>query len=676
MTRNSLLSIFLLMLTAGMCLSDALHAQNMPQREARAIIDTLRWGFDYKSAEANRRAKRAQQLDSTYYISHLIEGFHHYDKAEEMTGLRKAVPPLRRALRQFKREFGYVIDKRYTREDIFGGAWQQMLRQIDYFTLASTLTEVYISLEMPDSAYAALTAMRDDNLVFDFRSYQGLAWIYFRSRIYTKERYPFLKNSIEENIKTAFLYTDSLEQKYKRAVPYFRREILSAYPEGSGFHNFFYNSFVKRPPGFVANTRGILYGYDFEPQLAAKYFLKMDGEDNLAKNVNLGYTYHSDVDLKTAEDYFSKVVADGSKSRGGHWQGYSTVFVYKGEPLEGALKLRQERDQHGFTIGYGWDNLCLARMYLYAGLIDDASLALDKAEEFTEVHFNTSFREDQYRFMLKALRLLTIEMENGARKFENRNHWVSWNWLKEAPRLTWLKYNYVYDLANELAQNPEREIVYYHIFHSESIISFDELWFLADQLSNGFLREKFASLMESDPRENMRRYYQYFIARLMISDGQSEAAFDKLTAILTDPTLDKTYEKLLIARIHQQCAAIAEEQDWLPQMEFHLNELYRIYPQLMPFGDVAMRFRLQLSNDLDLESPAIARLLGEIRDCEIVWDSPENQRYPEVQIFKAEQGKIQYQVFFNRDVITQGLIDPSRPGAGKKLAYRLFKIRI
>ncbi|RMG37422.1 MAG: hypothetical protein D6732_06785, partial [Methanobacteriota archaeon] len=363
-----------------------------------------------KSAEAFRRANRAKQLDSTYYVSYLIEGFHYYDRAEEMSGLRRALKPLRKAIQLYEHDFGYNLNKRYTFEQIIlDGRWQELLRQIDYLTLMSTLIECYTSLEMPDSAYQALIHLRDADMAFDFRAYQGLAWLYFRSRIYTSKEHPFLKNSIDENLRMAFLYTDSLELKFKKTLPYLQNQVMKAYTQGSGFYRFVEDAFINQTLESIANTRGILYGYNFKPQIAVRYFLKMKDPESVAKPVNLGYAYLSDVNLRKSEYYFSRVPDKGSKTRGGHWQGFSTIFVSKGEPLQGALELSEQRDKHGYTIGYGWDNLCLARMYLYGGLLDACKKSLDKAANFQEVHFNSSFREDQYQFMLKTLRFLNSE---------------------------------------------------------------------------------------------------------------------------------------------------------------------------------------------------------------------------------------------------------------------------
>ncbi|RMI19697.1 MAG: hypothetical protein D6681_02765, partial [Calditrichaeota bacterium] len=641
------------------------------QQRNRAIIDSLRWGFDYKSAEAYRRAKQAQHLDSTYYVGYLIEAFHFFERAEEQSGLRKAVEPLQKALARFEKEFGYCLNKRYTLEDIFMGAWREMLRQLDYLTLASTLIDCYFSLEMPDSAYSALMRLKNADLAIDFRSYQGLAWLYFRSRIYTSKRYPFLKDSIEENIRMAFRYADSLEWKYRQEVPYFRREILRAYPEGGGFHAFFKGSFVDRPPTYVANIRGILYGYNLKTRTAVSFFKKLDDEDSVAKFVNLGYSYYADIDFRNAEHYFANVPDRGSKTRGGHWQGFSAVYVYKGHPLEGAAELQQKRDQHGYTIGYGWDNLCLARMYLYAGYVDQCATALNNAEHFTEVHYNSSFREDQYRFMLKTLRMMEFDYRLKAKRFENRHRWLSWEWWKAFPKLAFLKFKTVYQLANELALNPEREIVFYHIFHTENIITFDELWNILRHYDLDYFWKVLTRNENEDPRPNLHRYYEYFLGRILQEKGENDLAYDRLTAILRDPDLNQEYEKLLIARIHESCARIAEAEGWEPQQEFHLNMLYYTYPQLIPFSDVRMRFRLHLAPELrESPSPAVQQALDQLRACNIDFDPPENRRYPEVYLALGQEGTLEYQVMVNQDVFTRGRVRLDYPDAGKRLAYR------
>ncbi len=272
-------------LLTWLALSSILLAQDREQM--RASIDTLRWGFDYKSAEAIRRANQAKHLDSTYYVGYLIEAYHNYEKAEEHTGLARAVKPLRKAIQLFENDYGYTLGVNYTREDIFQGAWRDLFRQLDYFDLSNRLINCYISLEQPDSAYQAARRLQRANLAYDFQSYHWLSWLYFRTRIFTSRDYPFLHDRIEDNLAESFAYTDSLEARYRKNIPYLKREILGAVIKGSGFYTSFENAFIKAPLGVIANTRGILYGYNLQPERAAAFFKQMSGDDNLAKTVNL-----------------------------------------------------------------------------------------------------------------------------------------------------------------------------------------------------------------------------------------------------------------------------------------------------------------------------------------------------------------------------------------------------
>ncbi|RMF56273.1 MAG: hypothetical protein D6748_13880, partial [Calditrichaeota bacterium] len=188
-------------------------------------------------------------------------------------------------------------------------------------------------------------------------------------------------------------------------------------------------------------------------------------------------------------------------------------------------------------------------------------------------------------------------------------------------------------------------------------------------------RKILSRLKNEDPRDNLKRYYDYFLGLLNKEAGKKDFAYDKLAAILTDPRLDKEYEKLLIARIHENCAKIAREKGWQPQLAFHLNELYRIYPQLIPFSQLEMGFRLSLSPELEKsESDDVHRTLKQLKSCYINWNPPEDLNYPEVMLHLEQGNRLVYQVKMNREVVVQGAVDVTQPDAGKILAYRLFKV--
>lgn len=662
-------------LNTGLVFFTLLLCQNLfAQKTVRQQIDDLLTKAAPASGEMYLNANRAKQMDSTYYVGYFMEGLHYFYKAEEQSGFARAVEPLEKARVLFENDFGRYLSRWYNSESIIRDQGAKIFRQRIYMNIISLQVVVYNSLEQLDAAYRTIMNLKKKNMAFDLESYHWLAWLYFRSRVFDSGDHPFLKDTIEENLKMAELFTDSLEVRYKKNTYYIRNQILNLVPKESAFYQGFYSQYFESPLRSIANTRGILHGYNLNPKLATRYFMKLDDE-GVAKHVNIGYSYHSDIDFRKSEESFEKVPDNRAQQRGGHWQGYSTIFVYKGEPLQGALNLREKRDQHGFTIGYGWDNLCLARMYLYAGQIRDCDYSLSRAESFSEVHFNSSFREDQYHFMNRVLRLMQTEYELKAKHFENRNRWLSWDWWKALPALSYDKYTTLYTLANELALNREREIIYYHIFHPENIISFDEIWNIISQYSSDFFMEKFKAFAESDPRSNLQRYYAYFQARLMALNGDGEAAYDLLTEILTDPELDRQYEKLLLARVHEVCAGIAREYDWNPQLAFHRNELYRIYPQLIPFSGVTMRFTLKLHEALENNPPeAFGGLMAALQDCNIEWVEDDRDNTPTVHLTLGAEGKIAYEVTGTRESFTSGAVELDNPRAGKQLAYRLFRV--
>jgi hypothetical protein len=138
---------------------------------------------------------------------------------------------------------------------------------------------------------------------------------------------------------------------------------------------------------------------------------------------------------------------------------------------------------------------------------------------------------------------------------------------------------------------------------------------------------------------------------------------------------ETAYDVLTAARIHENGALVADKESWQPQKVFHLNELYRNYPQIVPYSAVQMAFRLELSEALQsAEQPEVQSLLDRLEDFNIEWNPPERETYPEVKLDLAENNTLSYQVMINREVFTQGTVDLSSPDAAKKLAYRLFKI--
>ena len=61
---------------------------------------------------------------------------------------------------------------------------------------------------------------------------------------------------------------------------------------------------------------------------------------------------------------------------------------------------------------------------------------------------------------------------------------------------------------------------------------------------------------------------------------------------MNDPTLDKEYEKLLIARVHEGMSEAYKELDNEREADSHLIDFYNTFPQLVPFSNLKMRLKL------------------------------------------------------------------------------------
>ena len=84
--------------------------------------------------------------------------------------------------------------------------------QRKYAALIGLLEKCYQYTGRPEKALQVLNKLAKKNFVFNFGvdPYATMAWIYHRNRTYSQEKYPFLKPTIEENVSTASIYTDSI----------------------------------------------------------------------------------------------------------------------------------------------------------------------------------------------------------------------------------------------------------------------------------------------------------------------------------------------------------------------------------------------------------------------------------------------------------------------------------
>jgi hypothetical protein len=163
------------------------------------------------------------------------------------------------------------------------------------------------------------------------------------------------------------------------------------------------------------------------------------------------------------------------------------------------------------------------------------------------------------------------------------------------------------------------------------------------------------------------------IARLHIKEGEYREAMPILTALLQDQGIDLSYEQLFLARTYEALAACADGLDKPAERDSWLYQLYRIYPQLIPFSGMKMPMQLQVAGSAD---DAVIRRL---RACNISFDEGAVPNVRALLNFTT-RGKlrvVEYSVIDgtgNFIVPKQAYSYSDANVAGLSLAYRLFGI--
>jgi hypothetical protein len=237
------------------------------------------------------------------------------------------------------------------------------------------------------------------------------------------------------------------------------------------------------------------------------------------------------------------------------------------------------------------------------------------------------------------------------------------------------KYLQQFLIINQFAQNPERERVIYKLFSTENVVSWDEIWYLVKDFSTRYFLNRFRKEATTDKRQYIRKYFEFFTAKLLMEQGKHKQAKSMLDKLLRDPNTDAEYEKLFTARLYQAEAECADELGKDKERDEWLYELYKLYPQLLPFTGLKPNLTLHVSGDVDKE------VVNRLRACNINWISGNSTvRAPEAYVFFTGKGKkksITYYVLDNGGnyiVAQQSFAWQKAEETGKELAYRLFNI--
>lgn len=628
--RTVFLSVFSLLL--AILFFNRVGAQS--REVLRYEIDAKRGGMTYNSRDALPRGREFKRLDSSYYVGWMFEGTYKFEHAADFIGFRMAADQLEKASQLLEKDFKAQLRSR-TADAFTYIKTMQYHRDWDY--IAYCLMQCYSNMEMPDKVWKLLQRCKRNDLQDEFYldTYSYLAWTVHRNRFYTSSKYAFLRNSIEENEKYANKLLDSCILKIRRDAQ-LNKTIFSA-------------DFEKEKMPGVWHYKSILFSYQLNIESGAHYYEKLRGTAYFPEN---NFATFCAIQGKFAEAEANYNIAKeqdaGDKRMKEPFYYSSIINTYKNENKSGIEELKDLIKANGSTPGFGWYNLALARNLLYDGQIAIATRYALRGAQFKEIHIGTTLGQNHYDFTTSLLNLMLKVKEIEQLKFLNKNWWYSPTLLSNIAKLTVEKYSLQFLIINQFSTNPERDQVIYKLFSTESTVSFDEVWHLIEGFSTNYFIDKFENASQSDKRILVKKYYKLFLAKLLLKKEKFTEASSILKELLSDPEVDKAYEKLFYARVLEamiQCSGKLEEES-TKLVAAYTTE----YPQLLPFSGIQVAVRLHSNEKNAVEKEIIASL----KKCNIQFTDDLSASAMDVTILFGKKGNssvIQYSSKWNNNVI-------------------------
>jgi hypothetical protein len=572
---NKLVPVFALLL-----LSNVLFAFD---EEERRSIDIDRRSLSFSSQEAFEKSREYIRRDSTYYIGWMYRGAYLFDRANDEKGFTQAIEPLKKALDQIERDYDKQLR---TRTNDYIGYLAVSYLHTDYSNIANWLSGAYQNIENAQAAYDVLIRVKERDMQYEYSidSWNTLAWIYHRNRMYTSDKFPFLLNSVAENDSMAYDCLDSAIAKTQRDV-----EICNGLFDPSSFNARYY---------FTYHYKVILFTYDFELDSADYYYDILLQSGYYSSNNYANYMYMKG-EFSIAEQFYLEA-ENRDYSTDKHTREYfymrGLLEVNRATPDRADSLLEAVINKDGQTPGYGWHNIARARAQTYQGLTTIAQRTLNGAARFEELHIGTTWGKEQYNLsvaMLNYMNQLHFESEYF---FEN-NQWYFWfnpvNWYK-ALEFKVRVHHFKLILVSLVASNPERAAVIYPLFSSENLLSWDESWQMLDGFSDKYFIDVYEAMLEKDPRPGVKNYIKFVLAKLYISNGDEDVGLEYLEEIYDQLSIERVdFDNMLYART---CEAIAQISDGDLKQEW-LKEAYNTFPQMIPYSNETLDFNVTFDGE-------------------------------------------------------------------------------
>lgn len=632
------------------------HPRN---QQKRYEIDAKRMGTDLNSNDALPRSREFIRTDSSYYVGWMYEGMYKVNHAADYLGYKNAIIPLKRALYQLERDYARML--RIRTSDLM--AYYPAYRfHVDYTTIAYHLMDCYNNVEQPQDAYNVIRKALKWNFQNEgyMQSYNYLAWTVHRNRFYTNAKYSFLKNSIKENEKLANAYLDSAFRKIR-----IDKQLNAAFfPD--------YENIARQG---VYHYKAILYSYALNIDSSAHYYNLMKETPIFSHNNYATFLSICGNFRQAEKEYQAASTQDAGDKRLQEWAYYTSILnIYKGNPKKGIQDMKDMIKAVGSTPGFGWYNIALARCCAYLGDVKESERYIKKAEAFKEVHIGTTLGQSHYDFSVNLVKLMNNIERLQQIKFEDKGWWYTPSALTRITQESGSKYLLQYLIVNQFAMNPERDLVIYRLFSTESTVTWDEIWYLMRDFSTNFFVQRFQSELKDDQRKLIKKYFKLYIARLQMKKGNYKEAQQVLYDILNNERTDIEYEKLFVARTYEALAECAKARKNTAEYNESMYSFYTHFPQLLPYSELKPNLRLNIIGTPD------QKVVDRLKGCNINWIADGGTLAPEVTLKFSQAGNkktVTYYVLdrYGKEIVARESYTYSKPEeAGISLAYRLFNI--
>ncbi|WP_162902814.1 hypothetical protein [Taibaiella koreensis] len=632
------------------------HPRN---QQKRYEIDAKRMGTDFNSNDALPRSREFIRTDSSYYVGWMYEGMYKVNHAADFLGYKNAILPLKKALDQLERDYTRQLRVRSADLMTYYPAYRF---QMDYSIIAYNLMDCYNNVEQPQDAFNVIRKALRWNFQNEgfLQAYNYLAWTVHRNRFYTTAKFPFLRNSIVLNEQLANRYLDSAFRKIR-----IDKQLNAAFFPG-------YEDAARQG---VYHYKAILYSYALNIDSAARYYNLMKETPIFSHNNYATFLAICGNFRQAEKEYEIASTQDAGDKRLQEWAYYSSILnIYKANPKKGIQDMKDMIKAVGSTPGFGWYNIALARCCAYYGDIGESERYIKKAEAFKEVHIGTTLGQSHYDFSINLVKLMNNIGRLQQIKFENRGWWYTPSDVAGVAEQSGSKYLLQYLIVNQFAMNPERDLVIYRLFSTESTVTWDEIWYLMRDFSTNFFTQRFQSELKDDQRKLIRKYFKLYIARLQMKKGNYKEAQQVLYDILNHERTDLEYEKLFVARTYGALAECAQKRKNTSEYNESLYSFYTNFPQLLPYSDLQPNLRLQVIGAAD------AKLVDRLKRCNINWVTSGKVLAPEVTLRFGSSGNKKTVTYYvldrnGKEIVSRETYTYTKSEeAGLLLAYRLFNI--